>query len=83
MKCSPAVYIFWTIFRLCNGCIDKIIFLSANRKERIMYFITMVLWMKEDRKRRRKTWPRCTGITGGQREEEDQQIPMAVLTTES
>lgn len=41
-----------------------------------MDFTTVVLLMREERERRmkRKTWPRCIGITGGQLEEEDQKV---------
>lgn len=60
------------------------IFVPATRKERTMYFITVVLWMREERKRRRRnTWPGCIGITEGQREEEDQEVTMKMLTTEN
>lgn len=50
-----------------------------------MYNITAVLWVTEERKRsmRRKVGTGCMGIAGGQREEEDQKVPIAVLTSEN
>lgn len=60
-------------------------FASATRKEHIMYNITAVLWMTEERKRskRRKVRTGCMGIAEGQSEEEDQKVPIGVLTSEN
>lgn len=71
-----------------DGCIQYIIlpfFASATRKEHIRYNITAVLWMTEGRKRSkmRKVRTRCMGIAEGQSEEEDQKVPIGVLTSEN